>query len=736
MTNRKSPRQPPSNGVADDPVNPTRRRLLGGLALVGTALAALNGAPRAWAGEAAAEPSAGTATSGAAPIPDARDALRRGLNLMPWPTEVTFLGESPITLPARIGIHWPSDLSPRAMRALKRFTERLESRSQTRFEPTRGRQPSAFVAIDVARPGQLTIGEDESYTLRLDERGIRLRAATDLGLIRGLATLDQLLTENAGRLSGHPLSIHDTPRFRWRGLMIDSARHFQPLPVLYRNLRGMEAVKLNVLHLHLSDNQGFRVESRALPKLTATGSNGEFYTQKEIRELIAYAADRGILIVPEFDMPSHGVSWFVGYPELASAPGPYHPYTHFGGQMASFDPTNPDVYKVLDGFFAEMSELFSGNYLHIGGDENSGQQWTFNPSIQVFMRELNAPPIESNTELQALFTNRVSRIVARHGKTPIGWDEVLQPGVQKDIIIQSWRGNTALVEAATAGYKALLSHGYYLDLYNFTSDYYLNDPIPPGTEISAGVASNILGGEAAMWSELATPEVIDSRIWPNMAAIAERLWSPPHVRDVEWMYARLGSVDQQLASLGLTQLSGPAAILEGLAGGEGVATLAQFAALVSPIRDYQRSRRQYTTTTPFDSLVDAAVTPVWGAVRFRQAVTAVRRNPGKVDVSHVRAILESWGKLAQELDPLARGSAKLADAVPLATALGALAEIGLDACGYLESGRPAPVEWARSLTNDLIAADQVHADLRLRVVESVRDLVSLAIMSGKGKMSA
>lgn len=738
MSNEEARDRVAAGTNGDTPPNPGRRRLLSGLALAGTGAVMLEYAPLASAWSAATMQAPDGAAAVVAQATYTPGDLQRKLSLMPWPSEVSFLGTSAVALPERIPVQWSTRASSRAKGALQRFAADMQARFHTRFPSHTARGMGTRMEISVARPGKLEVGEDESYALRVDAGGIRLDAATDLGLIHGLATLGQLLKARTadGGLTVYPVSITDQPRFAWRGLMIDCARHFQPLPVLRRNLRAMEAMKLNVLHLHLSDNQGFRVESRTLPKLIAVGSNGESYTQRQIKQLIAYAAERGILVVPEFDMPSHAVCWFVGYPELASAPGPYELYTHFGGQMASFDPTNPHVYEVLDRFYGEMSRLFESDYIHIGGDENSSQQWTFNPYIQAFMHKLHQPPIGTNTDLQAFFTNRVSRIVAQRGKTPIGWDEVLQPGVQKDIVIQSWRGNEALVAAAESGYKALLSHGYYLDLYDFTSDYYLNDPIPPGTTISADVAANILGGEAEMWSELASPDIIDSRIWPNMAAIAERLWSPSSIRDVDWMYARLRVIEQQLATLGLRHLCGPATLLEALGGTAGTATLTQFIGLVSPIRGYQRSRKAYTTTTPFTAPVDAAVTPAWGAIAFQQMVAAVRDNPDSKILAPVRTALEDWGQLAKRLRDLTRQSASLAGLAPFVPALAGIAKVGVEACGYLESGKPAPIEWARTATTAFISADQVHADLRLRVVASVRDLASLAVERGRVVISA
>ena len=219
--------------------------------------------------------------------------------------------------------------------------------------------------------------------------------------------------------------------------MIDVGRHFMPLDVLRRNLDGMEAVKLNVFHWHLSENQGFRVESKKLPKLHQKGSDGNYYTQAEIKDLIAYAADRGIRIVPEFDMPGHSTAWFVGYPEIASGPGPYAIERNWGVMDPAMDPTNEKTYKFLETFIGEMTKLFPDKYFHIGGDEVNGKEWDRNSKIQEFMHSHN---IKSNAELQAYFNEHVSKIVSKNNKIMVGWDEILQPSLPKNIVIQSWRG--------------------------------------------------------------------------------------------------------------------------------------------------------------------------------------------------------------------------------------------------------------------------------------------------------
>ena len=221
--------------------------------------------------------------------------------------------------------------------------------------------------------------------------------------------------------------------------MIDVGRHFIPLDVFKRNMDGMAAVKLNVFHWHLSENQGFRIESKKFPKLQEMGSDGLYYTQAEVRDLIAYARERGIRVVPEFDMPGHTTAWFVGYPELASGPGPYQIERQWGVFDPAMDPTEEETYKFLDKFIGEMAGLFPDQFFHIGGDEVNGKEWDANPKIQAFMR---AHGLKDNDELQAYFNQRVQKIVAKHGKTMLGWDEILRPDLPKSIVIQSWRGRT------------------------------------------------------------------------------------------------------------------------------------------------------------------------------------------------------------------------------------------------------------------------------------------------------
>src|SRR5271163_3827661 len=270
-----------------------------------------------------------------------------------------------------------------------------------------------IVTVDGSGEAIQSSDENETYSLDVTSSGVHPRAATVVGAMHGLATLEQLVQSDAAGEFIPAVSIQDTPRFRWRGLMIDCARHFISIEVLKHTLDGMAAVKLNVFHWHLSEDQGFRIESKAFPKLTEMGSDGLFYTQEQAREIVTYARERGIRVVPEFDMPGHTSAWFVGYPDLASASGPFHIERKFGVFDPVMDPTRESTYKFLDTFIGEMAAIFPDHFLHIGGDENNGVEWKANPHIQSFMREHN---LKDTAALQNYFNQRLLKILEKHGK--------------------------------------------------------------------------------------------------------------------------------------------------------------------------------------------------------------------------------------------------------------------------------------------------------------------------------
>jgi hexosaminidase len=322
-----------------------------------------------------------------------------------------------------------------------------------------------------------------------------------------------------------------------------------PVPVIKRNLDAMEAVKLNVFHWHITDDQGFRVESQVFPKLHSLGSDGQYYTRQDIRAVIEYARDRGIRVIPEIDMPGHSGTWMIGYPELGSAPGPYAIIPTFGVYDPTLDPTQERVYAFVDKLLGEIAALFPDEYLHIGGDEVNGKHWKANAGIQKFIRDRG---LKDEAGLQAHFNRRVEAIVRKHGKKMMGWDEVLHPELPREVLVQSWRDHESLAgrQAGTphaALVRVLLDH---LDTSKATTRSTRSAGLPPDLR---GRGPARARGEACMWTEFVSPETVDSRIWPMTAAIAERLWSPRATTDLPSMFQRLDVVSRQLDWRGAPQ---------------------------------------------------------------------------------------------------------------------------------------------------------------------------------------
>lgn len=509
---------------------------------------------------------------------------------------------------------------PFVREAALRMLDRLEMRTGLSLaESPAPAGQHATLSIDVVtRPEESvpTLGQDESYTLDVNENRITLRANEWVGALRGLETLVQLVQPSGAGFIFPAVHIEDAPRFSWRGLLVDPGRHFLPAAVIYRTLDAMAAVKLNVLHWHLTEDQGFRVESRVFPKLQGEGSDGLYYTQQQTRDIIAYAAARGIRVVPEFDIPGHTTSWLAGYPELGSAPGPYSVARQFGIQDAALDPTRESTYRFLDAFFGEMSRLFPDAFIHIGGDESNGKQWQANPQIQAFMK---AHGIKTTQGLQAYFNTRVQKILAKYHKQMVGWDEILSPALPPNAVIQNWHGTEFLISSARQGHRGLLSRPYYLDHMYTAAQMFLADPLPASADLTPQQAKLILGGEACMWGEQVIPATIDSRIWPRAAAVAERLWSPEADQDTNDMYRRLAVESLRLEADGITLLSGPESRLRQLAGTDQDQALVLFASTLQPVDFHVRSHEQITSPqTVFDRLVDA-VRPIAAPARVRSS---------------------------------------------------------------------------------------------------------------------
>jgi hexosaminidase len=619
------------------------------------------------------------------------------LNIMPLPAKAKATGGT-LKMDAGFSLAFTGYREARLDRAGQRFMVQLQHETGMVF-------PVSTVATDPAKATLLVttdheskavqeVGEDESYTLDITPAGATLHAANPLGVLHGLQTFLQLASITADGFASPAVSVLDQPRFAWRGLMIDSSRHFIPLEVIKRNIDGLEAVKMNVFHWHLSDNQGFRVESHKFPKLQESGSDGLYYTQEQIRDVIAYARDRGVRVVPEFDMPGHSTAWFVGYPELASGKGPYQIERKWGVFDPAMDPTNEKTYKFLNELIGEMAKLFPDQFFHIGGDEVNGKEWDANPSIQAFMK---SHEIKNNEGLQAYFSQRLQDLVVKHGKTTIGWDEILVPGVPKTIVIQSWRGADSLAAAAKMGYRGILSNGYYIDLGWSAARHYAVDPMGgAAANLTAEEKERILGGESTMWSEYVNAENIDSRIWPRNAAIAERFWSPQNTTDIDSMYQRMEAESARLEWLGLTHRSFQRQMLLRTAGPAAPAELSALRTLaeaLEPVKDYAREQNattEPTSQTPLNRVVDAVQPESEISRRFSvnvdQFLASSCKDAGKA--AELRAQLATWSGNDARLQSLAQRSSLVKEAAPASMAFSQAAELALDALDRLTKGLP------------------------------------------------
>jgi hexosaminidase len=569
-----------------------------------------------------------------------------------------------------------------------------------------------------------SLGEDESYRLDVTPDGARLQAPAVAGALHGLETFAQLVGPGAEGFHVPAIHIEDRPRFPWRGLMLDVSRHWMPVEVVERNLDAMAAVKLNVFHWHLSDDQGFRAESRHFPRLQQLGSDGSFYTQADIRHVVAYARDRGIRVVPEFDMPGHTNSWLVGYPELASAPGPYSIGRTWGVYDGAMDPTREETYDFLDAFLAEMTQLFPDPYFHIGGDEVNGKQWGQSSSIQAFAKEHK---LEGAGSLQVYFNQRIQKLLQKYGKIMVGWDEVLHPDLPTDTVVQSWRRQASLAEAASKGYRGILSAGYYLDHLSPASYHYGIDPLADAAQkLTPEEASRILGGEACMWAEYASAETVDSRIWPRAAAIAERLWSPREaIADVESMYARMEAVSRVLEWTGVRHRANYGPMLDRLAAGRPAESLRILADACEAQGLGPRARAmKYTSLTPLNRFVDA-VRPESESVR------ALEQAASKVEIARLRGQFTRWAANDARFQPLAKDNALLGELRPLSQDLSALGAAGLRILTYLESPRPAPKAWLSAQANELARMLKPRNEVVLAAVRPVKLLLDQLALRGR-----
>lgn len=470
-------------------------------------------------------------------------------SIIPWPA----------TLSSRQGVFVVTEQTPVCARGpAARVAEQLQQTVRALQGPDlHGRGCGGTAGIELLLRPAAPVADEEGYSLDVSSNGVRIQARAEAGLYYGAMTAAQLLSSGephprAVRLKA--MHIEDFPRFKWRGLMLDPARHFLPVGDVKTIIEQMGQHKLNVLHLHLTDDQGWRLQIRRYPELTNVGawrtppSNGGpgsekaryggFYTQEDIKEIVAYAAARHITVVPEIDMPGHAQAAVAAHPQL-SVPGDQPSVSSDWGVNLYLYDTHPDSITFIENVLDEVMALFPGKYIHLGGDEAIKDQWKASPAIQSQMKALGIP---NEDALQSWFMEQLGQYLAQHGRTMVGWDEILEGGVPPSATVMSWRGTQGAIAAARLGHDVVLSPAPTLYLDNLQSR---RDDEPAGrlaiaplsqvydfevmpTVLSAEEGQHVLGAQANLWSEyLLSGWYVQHAAFPRADALAEAVWTPP-----------------------------------------------------------------------------------------------------------------------------------------------------------------------------------------------------------------
>lgn len=407
------------------------------------------------------------------------------LNLMPYPQTVE-LGEGKVAIDKSFSIYIKGYDSERVQFNAKRTVDRLYRQTGLPMLHWQAEsEDKATLVIDISKAPKdevQNVESDESYQLSIKDGQIRIDSERPYGALHGLETFLQLVTTDASGYFVPNVEIEDEPRFKWRGVSYDTARHFIELDVILRQLDAMASAKMNVFHWHIWDDQGIRIQLDNYQKLWQETADGDYYTKDEIRYVVNYARNLGIRVIPEISLPGHASAVAHAYPELMSGLGEqsYPQQRGWGVFEPLMDPTNPELYKMLASVFDEVVELFPDEYFHIGGDEPDYRQWQENPRIQQFIADNE---LDGERGLQSYLNTKVEKMLEERGKKMTGWDEIWHKDLPTSIVIQSWRGHDSIGRAAKQGYQGVLSTGYYLDQPQPTSYHYRNDPMPSGITV-------------------------------------------------------------------------------------------------------------------------------------------------------------------------------------------------------------------------------------------------------------
>ena len=416
----------------------------------------------------------------------------------------------------------------------------------------------------------------ESYNLKIDTQGIDIIGSDYAGIFYGLQTLVQILetTKINNSTAVTSVLIEDRPRFRWRGMLLDVGRHMFPADFIKRYIDIIAAHKMNVFHWHLTEDQGWRVPIKKYPKLkdiaawrkeTLVGHYrdkphqfdgkpyGGFYTEEEITDIIDYASDRSVTIVPEIEMPGHATAALSAYPQLSCTGGPHEAETIWGVHKEVYCAGNEETFDFLENVLEEVSQIFPGPYIHIGGDECPKTRWA---ECEKCQKRITDEGLKDEHELQSYFIKRIEKILEKFGKRLVGWDEILEGGLAPNAVVHSWRGMDGGIEAANAGHEVIMSPTTHVYFDYYQSEDRENEPLaiggylplskvyefePVPDKIDSDKRHLILGGQANLWTEyIPTAKQAEYMLLPRVCALAEAVWSPKNKKDYAGFINRLG----------------------------------------------------------------------------------------------------------------------------------------------------------------------------------------------------
>ncbi len=478
----------------------------------------------------------------------------RKLYIIPQPFSIEYSSDNGFRVGNRLKIIYNGKLEQEAtLLAIYLKTTGIESET---VQGNAAEEGSVFLSVGIGPDSS------EAYKMVSREKELIILAPSRNGLLHGIQTFRQiLLREYKGSATQLPaFEINDSPQFQWRGMLLDCCRHFMDKEFVKRYIDLLALHKMNRFHWHLTDDQGWRIEIKKYPLLTQKGAwrsdgkggrYGGFYSHEDIKEVVAYAAERGVTVVPEIELPGHAQAALAAYPQLSCSGGPFQVETEWGVFKEIYCAGNDSSYAFLENVLTEVLELFPSKYIHIGGDEVPKFRWEKCPKCRKRMKDHS---LKDEHALQSYFIGRINRFLQSKGRLMLGWDEIMQGGLAEGAIVQSWNGFDWAVEAVKQGHPTIVSptsHAYF--------DYGLNDidlqkvyefnPIPKG--LSKKQAKLVWGGECNMWTERAPQETIDSKVFPRILAMSEVLWSAPKKRDFKIFSERVSKYYECLDRLGV-----------------------------------------------------------------------------------------------------------------------------------------------------------------------------------------